>query len=270
MSESALMKKRATSQVLASSPIYEQPLNERIRNLLRLERLFIRLKHHSKGKNAWDTHIALQIVLDIAAIIGRWDVKSDVIKELERQLQNLRGWKSAPGIDLGTLNRKLHQHEAQIEKLYDQGFNITKALNQEFINTVKHRSSIAPDICSFDMPSYHYWLNLDHPSRIQLLEDCTRPMLILGQSIQLALDGIRQSSEMQPMKAQDGFYQQNLASKTTQLIRVSFDSSDAQVFPEISAGKHRFSIRFLNFTTPLKRPEPVDKDVSFLLACCTL
>jgi cell division protein ZapD len=41
-------------------------------------------------------------------------------------------------------------------------------------------------------------------------------------------------------------------------------------YPEISAGKHRFSIRFMVNEDPSKRAEQYKEDVSFKLRMCTI
>src|SRR5690606_36461660 len=64
--------------------LYEYPLNERVRMLLRLEDLFDRLEFVARREHPLDHHVArgtLFVVLDVA---GRADLKSDLLQELER------------------------------------------------------------------------------------------------------------------------------------------------------------------------------------------
>jgi cell division protein ZapD len=51
------------------------------------------------------------------------------------------------------------------------------------------------------------------------------------------------------------------------LVRVLMPSS-AGLFPEISAGQHRFTVRFVRWRGVAARAAQVNQDVRFLLALC--
>ena len=51
------------------------------------------------------------------------------------------------------------------------------------------------------------------------------------------------------------------------LLRVIV-SPEVAAFPEISAGKHRFTVRFVTWEGIDTRPSQVDDDVPFRLALC--
>jgi cell division protein ZapD len=52
------------------------------------------------------------------------------------------------------------------------------------------------------------------------------------------------------------------------LVRVT-RPADTDLFPEISGSQHRCTIRFLNWQDATSRPIHVDRDVPFLLTCCS-
>ena len=69
--------------------------------------------------------------------------------------------------------------------------------------------------------------------------------------------------------AHEGFFQQSLDSNLPiQLIRVAVPA-ELPYFAEISAGKHRLTIRFLE-PQPGRRPLQAQESVEFQLTCCTL
>ena len=70
---------------------YEQPLNERMRNFLRLDFLYQQAVHHHTRSDPWSTRAAVSALLEILAITQRGDVRSEVLKELERQMAARRG-----------------------------------------------------------------------------------------------------------------------------------------------------------------------------------
>ena len=75
---------------------YEYPLNERIRTLLRLEDLFERSRHFIARTEPHDHHVALLTLFEIMEVVGRADLKSDLLQELERQKQVLLSSATTP------------------------------------------------------------------------------------------------------------------------------------------------------------------------------
>jgi cell division protein ZapD len=80
---------------------------------------------------------------------------------------------------------------------------------------------------------------------------------------------IRQSAAAAAESAQLGFYQRSLDTNLPhQLLRILLPLG-SQYYPEISAGRHRFSIRFVRYAE-CGKPQPADEDVPFRLVCCSL
>jgi cell division protein ZapD len=64
----------------AAGPVYEQPLNERMRTFLRLDFLYQQALFHEEREDAWSTRAAVGSLLEILAITARGDVRSEVLK----------------------------------------------------------------------------------------------------------------------------------------------------------------------------------------------
>ncbi|WP_298599629.1 cell division protein ZapD, partial [uncultured Limnohabitans sp.] len=64
--------------------LYEYPFNESIRTMLRLEHLFDRLGQLMARETPLDHHFALVTIFEIMDVAARADLKSDLLKELER------------------------------------------------------------------------------------------------------------------------------------------------------------------------------------------
>ena len=71
--------------------LYEYPFNESIRTMLRLEHLFDRLGQLVARDAPVDHHFALATLFEIMDVASRADVKSDLLKELERHRTQLQG-----------------------------------------------------------------------------------------------------------------------------------------------------------------------------------
>ena len=100
----ALLARYSVSQTVC----YEQPLNERVRVLLRLEFLFQQVHHGMVGCSAWNSRMALQGLFDILALTGRNEFKGDLLKELDRHAATLSRLRQTPGVDLVMLDNHFH------------------------------------------------------------------------------------------------------------------------------------------------------------------
>ena len=80
---------------------YEQPLNERMRRFMRLEFLYKQSLYNSDVESTWATRAVIANLLEIMAILTRGDVRSEVHKELDLQIDNLKRFQSEPEVDSG-------------------------------------------------------------------------------------------------------------------------------------------------------------------------
>ena len=65
--------------------LYEYPFNERIRTYLRLEHLFLRLAELMTRESPLDHHFAIATMFEVMDVGARADLKSDVLKDLDKQ-----------------------------------------------------------------------------------------------------------------------------------------------------------------------------------------
>ena len=89
--------------------LYEYPFNERIRTYLRLENLFLRLTELVLREQALDHHYALTTIFEIMDVGARADLKSDVLKDLDKQKSILDGYRGNPAIAEGVLDQVINQ-----------------------------------------------------------------------------------------------------------------------------------------------------------------
>lgn len=252
--------------------VFEQPLNERMRNLLRLEHLFELIKDRSQETiNKWDYRDILESLLEINDLLGRSDFKTELIKELERHSNMLTALENNPAVDqtrLRKLNSELCELSLELKSSSYQPGNTLK--QDELVTSFKQRTTIPGGACNFDLPRFHYWLNQSNAKKQDDLEQWSFDIQPIKRSTYLALDMIRNSSNPSKEMATEGFYQQAIESNTPcQLIRVLLPSA-TRYYPEISGGKHRFTIRFMEETATSNRPSQTSNDIEFELHCCVL
>ena len=92
--------------------LYEYPFNESIRTMLRLEHLFDRLGQLVARDAPVDHHFALATIFEIMDVASRADLKSDLLKELERQKALFNGFRGNPSISESALDEVLGRVEA--------------------------------------------------------------------------------------------------------------------------------------------------------------
>ena len=249
---------------------FEHPLNERVRTFLRLEHLFEKVLHFQSGESAWATRAAVEGLLDIAALTARSDIKTELLKEVDRNTATLARIRRQPGVDEKTLDQILKNLQTAAEGLR----TLTGPLGQrvredEFMKSVAQRNVIPGGTCSFDLPQYHHWLTRPIARRRQPIDHWMAGMEPVRAAISLVLSLARSSAAPRPATAREGFFQEALDSQApAQLVRVTLDG-EAALFPEISGHKNRFSIRFMQYKE-LERPIQYRDNLDFTLTCCVL
>ncbi len=249
--------------------IYEFPLNERIRVFIRLEQLFLQLNHFMSGSNVFDKRAAISVLLNILMILNRNDLKSELLKELDRHSKKLNKIANSQGVDAEKLDHILDDIKVVSKKLYDANGKIgVSVMQSDLFQSISQRNSIPGGTCSFDLPAFHYWLEQKDSEQQENLLLWTKPLNDIRTSINLTLNFIRQSSIPTKEIAEAGFFQLSLdKAQPYQLLRVSITDSHAS-FAEISGGKHRFTIRFMKPTFDNTRPSQLSDEIHFSLTRC--
>src|ERR1039457_778442 len=98
-----------TPESALEGSMFEQPLNERMRTFLRLDFLYSQALYHNERGTPWGSRAAVDSLLDILAILTRGDMRSDVLKELERHLALLNEFQNRAGIDAARLRAPVGQ-----------------------------------------------------------------------------------------------------------------------------------------------------------------
>ena len=118
------------------------------------------------------------------------------------------------------------------------------------------------------MPAVHRWLH-EPPER--LAEDCDRWFAHFGAyeaAVATCLDTLRHAGVTEGLSAPSGVYL-HMPKSAHQLLRVLLPAG-ANLYPEISAGRHRYSLRFMVQSNVDARPQQATGAVNFSLQCCAL
>jgi len=248
---------------------YEYPLSERVRTLLRLEDLYERVDFFFGKADALEHHMALLSIFEIFEVSSRADLKSDLLQELERQKQTLEGLRDNPDISEEALDNVLWQIDQASSRLFQASGKVGQELREnEWLMSIKQRTSIPGGVCEFDLPSYHYWLQQGMEVRRHDLQSWLAPFLPIRDAITIVLRLLRESGKTTTQIALQGVYQQMMAGRVAQMLRIRL-ARNYPCFPEISANKYALNIRFTT-QEGMQRPKAADTDVEFELTFCNL
>ena len=249
--------------------LYEYPFNERIRTYLRLEHLFSRLSELMSRETALDHHYALTTIFEVMDVGARADLKSDVLKDLEKQKQLFNSYRGNPAIAENALEEVMGQLESCFGALNNLPGKAGQSLTEnDWLMSVRSRMGIPGGTCEFDLPAYYAWQNTLHTRRQEDLRRWAETLTPLANAIYLLLKILRDSGIAQKVVAHQGQFQQNLPqSKPFQLLRMRIQAN-LGLIPEISGNRLIVLIR-------LMRQEAGDRlhvhtdDATFELTLCS-
>ncbi|MDO9093073.1 MAG: cell division protein ZapD [Rubrivivax sp.] len=254
--------------------LYEYPFNEGIRTMLRLEHLFDRLGQLAARDAPVDHHFALATIFEIMDVASRADLKSDLLKELDRHRTQLQAFRGHPGIAesvLDAVTARIDHAFAGLNAL--QGKAGQALASNDWLMSIRSRINIPGGTCEFDLPAYYAWQQHAPERRRSDLQGWMATLTPMAEALQVLLGLLRDSGTPQRMVATGGQYQQSLQNqqgtpqgKVYQLLRVRVSAEDG-VVPEITGHRLMVSVRFMRPDTE-GRLRPAAADTTFELSLC--
>ena len=248
--------------------LYEYPLNERIRTYLRLEHLFGHLLSLVARESAMDHHFALVTLFEILDVGTRADLKSEIMKDLDRQKTHFEAYRGNPAIAEGALDQLIGDLSARFDELNQLTGKAGHALTEnDWLMSIRSRISIPGGTCEFDLPAYYAWQFQPPALRQHDLSKWIAGLMPVSHAIALLLKLLRDSGAPQKVMANAGQFQQSLPQgRSFQLLRLALDPALALI-PEISANRLLVSVRLMQ-QGPDDKPHLSSADASFELALC--
>ncbi len=227
--------------------VYEYPLHERVRLYMRVDHMSKRLAELLTRQTALDHHFALQTLFEIVDICdSRTDLKSEILKELERYRQTTLAFRGYAGVDERVMDALLERIGHCYSHLSAQMGKLSHEFNSnEWLTSVRSRINIPAGTCEFDHPSYHAWAHSAVSQRQADLIAWTAPLQPILSSVTLIMQLLRDTGMPQKVMAQGGIYQQSLTqTKPYQLLRLMIEPS-MQLVPEISGNRLMVTVRLM-------------------------
>ncbi|NVK30740.1 MAG: cell division protein ZapD [Gammaproteobacteria bacterium] len=231
--------------------IYEVPMNERMRLFMRLEQLFNRIDHALLGQSPLDMQTSIMLILDLYTLNTRTDVKRDLLKELDRQNQ------------LGS------NHQSLIDELHGMRGQANNHLKEnEFITGIRQRSAATSFLSTTDLVAFDHWLKQPVDQIRESMKGWLAPYSPIREAVTELLVATRRSGELVDYVGNEGFFQCSLdGSNPPMMLRIMLDKSH-EMYPEVSAGKLRVSMRWIQFDSPDIRGKQTELDIPFQMQIC--
>ncbi|MFU0870574.1 cell division protein ZapD [Kluyvera sichuanensis] len=242
--------------------LFEHPLNEKMRTWLRIEFLTEQLNANLPIRDHASALHFFRNVGDLLDVFERGDIRTELLKELERQQRKLNAWSEVEGVDLTRIDA-LRQQLKNSSSILMAAPRVGQFLREDrLIALVRQRLSIPGGCCSFDLPTLHIWLHSKQHQRDTQVDTWLESLAPLNQALSLILDLVRNSAQFRKQTSLNGFYQDN--GEDADLLRLKLEIT-SQLYPQISGHKSRFAIRFM----PLDSEHGlVPERLDFELACC--
>lgn len=249
--------------------IYEQPLNERLRMLLRIEFLLRRAHANLPVPSPWAARTALDSLIQLQELLTRFDARQDLHKILERHQHHLEKIRSAPQADTDRVDSVLGEIRESSKALHGDSATSGMHLRRiELINGLRQSAMVPGGAGGFEHPYLHYWLQRDAATREKDLNTWISGFGALEKAVNLTLWLTRAAGSSKRLTAEKGFHNQHLDRRADyQMVQVAVPKS-APVFLNISGNPHRITLRFMHPDPGLERAAQTDEEVEFELTLC--
>lgn len=245
--------------------VYEHPLNEKTRLLMRLELLFDQLSIHKDMTDDRNIQPFFSTLYSTIEVLERNDIRGTLAFYLDLLEKSMLRWSSHPDIHNDSLQKNLQETvklQSQISKM-SKACQILK--EDKFLASLRQRFGIAGGTCDFDLPQFHFWRLKPLAERQDDIQAWLTILAPLQQALNFSMLFIRESAEFAERDAPNGFFQGSCAD-TVSLLRVKYDV-DSGVFPTISGSNRRFAISFMRPDKSAVKTS-VNDTIPFELATC--
>ncbi|GAD01027.1 cell division protein ZapD [Agarivorans albus] len=223
--------------------IFEHPLNEKVRNYLRLEQLFEQLMLSKALQHPLQQQQFFRVLFEVSEVLERCEWRADLLKDLAKQAEKLDHWASMPNVDTSKIEELLLQVKTLIAAISKHARVSDHLKNDRLLASIRQRLCLPGGNSSFDLPYLHLWLNQPQAQIYQQVQQWLGPFQLVAEAISHLLKLLREQHSDIEVMAHKGFYQGVAAD--CGLLRIEVDT-EYQCYPTVSGHKHRFAIKFIS------------------------
>jgi len=262
----------AFSKLTSHYILYEKPLNETMRLLLRLDALFTRYSQLSADNHPITLDEKLSVLLRLIAITDRADLKSKLTQLVHQLILRLQQWQKHKDAHQAPILEALQQAQHCLAYFDQTRDKIGHHLREHFfVKQLLAQFNHPGGLTNFSLPIYALWQQQILEQKGHDIHDWMKEFNPLKSCIELLLKFIRQNSDCKTAWVDNGFYQQPIdTKKTIQIFQVKVPIA-FNVYPNISVGRHHVSIHFHHVPQAgFDMSEPYAKPFECQLCFCDL
>lgn len=251
--------------------LYEFPLREATRLLLRLEVLDQQLKYARAYRGRARNRFAAHAVLSALDLVFREDVRALLLQQvyyLQRNYEILRTREDIHQEGLAATLAELDEFRAELAQL--KANDVRTLRFDPLINALRQRDSVTDAAMAVELPMYQWWLNSGPDRRQEDIQRWTETFQPLMDANHRFLALLRQRGEYRNCSASRGGFTASVTrGHVLWMVRVAMPA-DAPCFPQVSGASDSSKIHVRFFKTPSGKTasEPYRVDFPFRLAVC--
>ena len=162
---------------------------------------------------------------------------------------------------------KLHRMREELSSV--GALFMQKLRDSEFLNAIKHRSTIPGGTCEFDLPDYTHWLNQPDEVRGADFAHWLAVIRPLGDAVARAAVDDARTGQIDARGRAGRRLPPHARPRRSGAADPHLLPPGTDIYPEISGSHYRCSVRFLVWQDAGNRPVQTAEDVHFTLATCT-
>ncbi len=224
-----------------STIIYEFPTNQQTRKFLRLEQAFKTVRELMDMQQPATQKAALFKMMEIIDFFERNDIRSELLKELERLQQTMQVLIDNPEVDSSKLNYFMNQLAKLSSSLTLEGRPCEELKNDDFLTIVRQKWSLGASLCSFDSPQIRYFVSMGTDYTFPRLSAWMEKIKIFRTSVNVILRLYREAGYFNNRITQNLNYQESIDTKI-KMIAIKIPLEIPYV-PEVSLGARRLSMQ---------------------------
>jgi cell division protein ZapD len=246
--------------------IYEQPVAENIRNILKCEYLFEKFNSSLEQDNIWGIKSSIATLLETSDFVSRINLKIELLKELEKNILYINNLKDVNNDKLSDYEESIEKLKFVIDKINSIEENPSKSvIDNDFLMQIKSKIYLPAGDNFFDMPSY---LNFLSSNKTQILDNINlwySPFEYLFKASKLILSTRRKYSLFEKYTSSKSYFELKLNKDTyVDFIRIRLDK-DINIYPNVSVSRQNINIIFKHATGNKRISKPIIENVDFNL-----
>ncbi len=224
-----------------STIVYEYPTNQQTRKFLRLEQAFKTVRDLLAIQQPPAQKAALFRMMEIIDFFERNDIRSELLKELERLQQTMQVLIDNPAVDSSKLNYFMNQLSRLSGSLTLEGRPCDVLKQDEFLTIVRQKWSLGASLCSFDSPQIKHFVCMGSDYTYEKLSAWMEKIKIYRTSANVILRLYRESGAFNQCITQKLNYQESIENKI-KMVAIKLPI-EIPFVPEVSLGAHRLSMQ---------------------------